>query len=197
MRTAVPRGVHDRASAGSVDEPSGAGGGAPGGRPGLRAGVGGGGGRVGHGRGSVRCDPRAGIGLVGGAGTAPRWRPAPEHGQVFNCPAGIQCGRACGVRAGAGGGVGALLGPVCGPGRRAGTDAWGGVAVSTTADELGLGWVPAPAAGSAARRTWPRTARLAWWLLRRPVIPLALIALVAVGLLSTPVVAVVVVVAAS
>jgi hypothetical protein len=53
--------------------------------------------------------------------------------------------------------------------------------MSTTADELGLGWVPAPAAGSAARRTWPRTARLAWWLARRPLIPVALAGMVALG----------------
>jgi S-DNA-T family DNA segregation ATPase FtsK/SpoIIIE len=68
--------------------------------------------------------------------------------------------------------------------------------VSTTTDELGLGWVPAPAAGSAARRTWPRTARLAWWLARRPLIPLGLAVVVVLGVASGPVVAAVAVIAA-
>ena len=43
--------------------------------------------------------------------------------------------------------------------------------MTMTDDLLGLGWVPAPGAGSAARKAWPRTARLAWWLARRPLIP--------------------------
>jgi hypothetical protein len=57
-------------------------------------------------------------------------------------------------------------------------------------DALGLGWVPAPAAGSAARRTWPRTARLVWWLLRRPLIPLAVAGVVLLALRIGPVAAV-------
>jgi DNA segregation ATPase FtsK/SpoIIIE, S-DNA-T family len=68
--------------------------------------------------------------------------------------------------------------------------------VSTTADELGQGWVPAPAAGSAARRAWPRTARVAWWLARRPLIPLVLAGIVALGLAWGPVAPAVAVIAA-
>jgi hypothetical protein len=63
-----------------------------------------------------------------------------------------------------------------------------------TDDALGLGWVPAPAAGSAARRVWPRTARLVWWLVRRPLIPLAMAGLVVLGVVHGRVPAVVVVV---
>jgi S-DNA-T family DNA segregation ATPase FtsK/SpoIIIE len=58
-----------------------------------------------------------------------------------------------------------------------------------TDDTLGLGWVPAPGAGSAARKAWPRTARLAWWLARRPLIPLAVAGVVALGALRSPVAA--------
>ena len=66
--------------------------------------------------------------------------------------------------------------------------------MTMTDDVLGLGWVPAPGAGSAARRTWPRTGRLAWWLARRPLLPLALAGLVALGVVSGPVTAVVAVI---
>ena len=53
----------------------------------------------------------------------------------------------------------------------------GGLAVSTMTDDvMGLGWVPAPGAGSAARKAWPRTARLAWSLARRPLLPLTVAA---------------------
>ena len=63
----------------------------------------------------------------------------------------------------------------------------GGVAVSTMTDDvMGLGWVPAPGAGSAARKAWPRTARMAWSLARRPLLPLAVAALVALGVMHGP-----------
>ena len=49
-----------------------------------------------------------------------------------------------------------------------------------TDDALGLSWIPAPGAGSAARKAWPRTARLLWWLVRRPFIPVSVAAAAAV-----------------
>jgi len=53
--------------------------------------------------------------------------------------------------------------------------------MTVTDDALGLGWVPAPGAGSAARKTSPRAARLAWWLARRPLTPLTFAAFVVLG----------------
>jgi DNA segregation ATPase FtsK/SpoIIIE, S-DNA-T family len=67
--------------------------------------------------------------------------------------------------------------------------------MTMTDDLLGLGWVPAPGAGSAARKAWPRTARVVWWLARRPLIPLTFVAMVALGVRLGPVAAAVAVIA--
>jgi DNA segregation ATPase FtsK/SpoIIIE, S-DNA-T family len=59
--------------------------------------------------------------------------------------------------------------------------------VSATTD-LADGWTPGPAAGSVARRNRPAWTRCTCWLLRRPVLVIALVLLVGAGVVEGPVV---------
>jgi DNA segregation ATPase FtsK/SpoIIIE, S-DNA-T family len=60
--------------------------------------------------------------------------------------------------------------------------------VSAPAD-LSEGWAPGRAAGSVARQSRPAWARWAWWLLRRPVVLVALVLVVGAGVVEGPIVA--------